>query len=212
MVKILTSGFSDEFPKDFIFQLRSFMKSDMKFAFIASEFENIHEKTDWYCKNFLKMFSDAGIHFSRADVIDSRVTDETAQAIVKSADVIWLAGGDTPTQYAYLKAYGLIPCIREHRGVIIGMSAGSINMSKTAVCSVTCGHSKLDIYEALGLVEFSIEPHLDVNNISEELLTLSEKYPLYGICDDGAIICTEDNTSYIGDVFLINNRHVSRMM
>lgn len=61
-------------------------------------------------------------------------------------------------------------------------------------------------------MEFSIEPHLDINNIAEELLMLSEKYPLYGICDDGAIICTEDNTSYIGDVFLIDNKHVSRMM
>jgi len=73
--------------------------------------------------------------------------------------------------------------------------------------SKTCEHYKLEIYEALGLVEFSIEPHLDKDNITDELLVLSEKYLLYGICDNGAIICTEDNISYIGDVFLIDNRH-----
>jgi dipeptidase E len=52
---------------------------------------------------------------------------------------------------------------------------------------------------------------LDKDNAPNELLELSEKYPLYGICNDGAIICTEDNTSYIGDVFLIDNRHVTRV-
>lgn len=91
------------------------------------------------------------------------------------------------------------------------MSAGSINMAKTAVCTLTCQHNKLEIYEAIGLVEFSVEPHLDKDNISGELIALSEKYPLYGICDNSAIICTEDNTSYIGDVFLIDNRHVSQV-
>jgi len=34
---------------------------------------------------------------------------------------------------------GLVPVLREHKGVIIGMSAGAINMAETAVCSVTCG-------------------------------------------------------------------------
>lgn len=91
------------------------------------------------------------------------------------------------------------------------MSAGSINMTKTAVCTLACEHDELKIYEALGLVEFSVIPHFDKNNISERLLVFSEKYPLYGICDDGAIICTEDNTLYIGDVFLIDKGQVIRV-
>ena len=91
------------------------------------------------------------------------------------------------------------------------MSAGSINMTKTAVCTLTCEHDELKIYEALGLVEFSVEPHFDKDNITEELLMISEKYPLYGICDDGAIICTDDNTSFIGDVFLINKGYVTQL-
>jgi len=157
------------------------------------------------------MFSDCGITFSSVKVIDGRMSKETAQDIVRNADVLWLAGGDTPTQFAYLESYGLIPCIREQKGVIIGMSAGSINMTKTAVCTLTCEHDELKIYEALGLVEFSVEPHLDKNNITEELLLLSEKYPLYGICDDGAIICAEDNTLYIGEVFLIDKGQVIRV-
>ncbi|PPK43674.1 Type 1 glutamine amidotransferase-like domain-containing protein [Clostridium algidicarnis] len=211
MVKILTSRFPNGFPDDFSKLLRKYIKAGMNLAFVASEFENIYEKTDWYCNHFLKMFSDCGITFGSVDVIDSRMSREIAQDTVKNADVLWLAGGDTPIQFAYLGSYGLIPYISKHKGVIIGMSAGSINMAKVAVCTLTCKHSKLEIYEALGLVEFSVEPHFDKDNINDELLVLSEKYQLYGMCDDSAIICTEDNTLYIGDIFLIDNRCITRV-
>ena len=65
-----------------------------------------------------------------------------AQDLVSNAEVLWLAGGDTSTQFNYLESYGLISCIREHKGVIIGMSAGSINMCKRAICTLTCGHNE----------------------------------------------------------------------
>lgn len=211
MIKILTSGFPNGFTEDFSNLLKQYIKTSKSFVFVASEFENIFDKTDWYCKHFLKMFSDCGITFESVNVIDSRIPKEIAQDIVRNADVLWLAGGDTPTQFAYIESYGLIPYIKENKGVIIGMSAGSINMAKTAVCTLTCEHNKLEIYEALGLVEFSIEPHFDKDNISNELLVLSEEYPLYGVCDDGAIVCTKDNTLYIGNVFLINNGHITRL-
>ncbi|WP_426348579.1 Type 1 glutamine amidotransferase-like domain-containing protein [Alloiococcus sp. CFN-8] len=212
MIKILTSGFDNGFPDDFSRVLKLYIKSGMNLVFVASEFEKIYEKTDWYCKHFLNMFSDCGITFDDVKVIDGRLSKEKAQEIVKAADVLWLAGGDTPTQFGYLKAYGLIPLIREHKGVVIGMSAGAINMAKTAVCTLTCEHDKQEIYEALGLVDFSVEPHLDKDNVSEELLELSKEHSLYGICDEGAIICTDNDTLFEGDIFLIDNGHVTKVL
>ena len=48
MVKILTSGFPNGFPDDFSRLLKIYIKeADMNFVFVASEFENIYEKTDW---------------------------------------------------------------------------------------------------------------------------------------------------------------------
>jgi dipeptidase E len=47
---------------------------------VASEFENIYEKTDWYCNHFLKMFSDCGTTFDSVNVIDSRISREMAYA------------------------------------------------------------------------------------------------------------------------------------
>ena len=73
MIKILTSGFPNGFTEDFNDILNQYIKAGMNFVFVASEFESIHDKTDWYCKHFLKMFSDCGITFGSVNVIDSRI-------------------------------------------------------------------------------------------------------------------------------------------
>lgn len=59
------------------------------------------------------------------------MTAKSAKIAVRGADILWLSGGDTPTQFGYLKSYGLVDVLKRHKGVIIGMSAGSINMAKT---------------------------------------------------------------------------------
>lgn len=104
MVRILISEFTNGFPNNFSKILIKYIKADTNFVFVASEFENIYDKTDWYCNHFLRMFSDCGINFVNVNVIDARISKQTAQDMVKNADVLWLGGGDTPTQFAYLES------------------------------------------------------------------------------------------------------------
>lgn len=122
------------------------------------------------------MFEEKGIHFEKAYVVDGSMTAEEAQKAVSEADVIWLSGGDTPTQFAYFQQYGLDNVIRRHKGVIIGMSAGSINLAETAICTISCKHAKQEIYHGLGCVNITVEPHFVRSQLSKELLELSEKY------------------------------------
>lgn len=208
---ILTSMFPNGFTPQFTERLEKLVARREQFVFVASEFENIHEKTDHYFNYFLNMFKESGIIFNNTCVVDGRMTNEEAQQEVASADVLWLAGGDTPTQYGYLKTYGLIPVIKSREGINIGMSAGAINMAKTAICTVTCEHDELKIYEGLDLVDISVEPHLNSGNISKELIKLSEKYPIYGMCDDSVIICEKDEVTYLGDIFLISKGTVKQI-
>lgn len=42
------------------------------------------------------MLADAGVSFAEACVVDGRMTPAEAQKAVIEADVVWLAGGDTP--------------------------------------------------------------------------------------------------------------------
>ena len=208
---ILTSMFPNGFHVQAAEMFRQKINKRNKFAFVASEFEMLYEKTDKYFHFFLDMFEDAGIYFEEAYVVDGRMNAGVAQKAVAEADVIWLSGGDTPTQFGYFQKYGVDKVLREHGGVIIGMSAGSINMAKTAICTLSCGHYKQEIYNGLGCVDISVEPHFVREKVSEELLVLSEEYTIYGLCDDGLIVCSGETVEFYGEVYRLNKRIVERI-
>lgn len=208
---ILTSMFPNGFDEKIAERLAQIIVKREKFAFVASEFEKMHEISDKYFKFFLNMFEEKGICFEESYVVDGRMTPTEAQVAVAKADMVWLSGGDTPTQFWYFKQYGLDDIIKRHNGVIIGMSAGSINLAKTAICTVTCEHEKQEVYEALGCVNFSVEPHFNRESVTSELIELSKEYIIYGLCDDSIILCTEGNVEYIGEVYKLSGGNVERI-
>ena len=208
---ILTSMFPNGFHAQAEEVFRQKISKRNKFAFVASEFEKMHEKTDKYFHIFLDMFENAGIQFEEAYVVDGRMSAEEVAKAVAEADVVWLSGGDTPTQFGYFQKYGLVDALKEHERVIIGMSAGSINMAKTSICTLSCGHYKQEIYSGLGCVDISVEPHFVKEKVTDELLELSEKYTIYGLCDDGLIVCSGETVEFYGDVYKISKGSVERI-
>ena len=208
---ILTSMFPNGLNSEQSELFRTLLSELRKFAFVASEFEKMHEKTDKYFHFFLKMFQESGISFEVTCVVDGRMTAEDAQKAVKEADVVWLSGGNTPVEFAYLKKYGLDTVLRQHKGVVIGMSAGSINMAKNAICTLSCGHAKQEIYEGLGYVEFSVEPHFVREKLSDELLELSNEYLIYGLCDDSIIVSKDGQVSFYGEVYRLKGGQIEHL-
>ncbi len=208
---ILTSMFHNGFNAQTAEVFRQKISKRNKFAFVASEFEKIHEKTDKYFRVFLNMFEEVGIHFEEAYVIDGRMSTDEAQKSVVEADVIWLSGGDTPTQFHYFKKYGLDTVLKQHDGIIIGMSAGSINMAETSICTLSCGHYKQEIYDGLACVDISVEPHFVRENVSNELLDLSKKYTIYGLCDDSFIVCSGKTIEFYGEIYKLCHGNIERL-
>ncbi len=208
---ILTSMFPDGLNERTAEVFRKKISKRGKFAFVASEFEKIHEKTDKYFRFFLNMFEEVDIHFEETYVIDGRMSADEAQKMLAEADVVWLSGGDTPTQFRYLQKYGLDTIIKQHDGVIIGMSAGSINMAKTAICTLSCGHYKQEVYNGLGCVDVSVEPHFIRSTVSSELIDLSGKYTIYGLCDNSFIVCTDDMIEFYGEIYKLADGNIEKM-
>lgn len=208
---ILTSMFPNGFDDKTAELFRKKISRRNKFAFVASEFEKLYEKTDNYFRHFLKLFEEKEIYFEESCVVDGRMTAEEAQKAVAEADVVWLSGGDTPTQFHYFQKYGLDSVIKQHDGVIIGMSAGSINMAETAICTLSCKHSKQEIYKGLGCVNISVEPHFVRSEVSNELLELSRDYVIYGLCDNSVIICTKDTAEFVGEIYKLSNGMIEKI-
>lgn len=208
---ILTSMFPNGFNEKNREVFQRLLIKRNKFAFVASEFEKKQEITDNYFHFFMKMFEDADIHFTNSYVVDGRMSAEEAQRAVAEADVVWLSGGDTPTEFSYFQKYGLCSVIKQHKGIVIGLSAGSINLAKTAICTLDSGHDKYQIYPGLGCVDISVEPHFIRNNVSNELLELSREYTIYGLCDDSMIVCSGEQVDFYGEIYKLCNGNIEEI-
>lgn len=207
-VSILTSGFPNGFTNDFIQCVKKYYDYNGSFVLIASDFAG-HSKTDRHLDAFFSMFRNNGILFNEVHVIDDRVTKEKAIEYIDTADVVWIAGGDTLKQIAYLKKYKLIPALQRREGITIGMSAGSINMAKKVVFAkdIEDNIPELVIYDGVGLVDINVEPHLD--SASEEhmkdVYEASQYTTIYGIYDNTFIKIINDTMEIYGEYLKYNN-------
>lgn len=209
-VSFVTSGFSDGFTDIFITELKKYLVSYKSFVFIASDFRE-HEKTQRYFDEFLSMFQVYKIVFEKAYIIDYKITPDKAKALVKSADVVWLAGGDTLKQIAYIREYGIIPSLLERDGITIGMSAGSINMARHVVLAkdITDNVAELSLYDGIGLTDFNIEPHINEASVEHiaDIEEAAKTAQIYGLYDESFIEAVDGKITIFGKCILFNGRN-----
>lgn len=107
-------------------------------------------------------FSEAGIHFSSYHILDAYNAQE-AGFLIENSDLIVLAGGHVPTQNAFFHEIGLRYLLEDFPGVILGISAGSMNMAEEVyVQPEDPGESDPDFQRfapGLGLTWVNICPH-----------------------------------------------------
>lgn len=104
-----------------------------------------------------------------------------------------MLGGNTLKQNRFLKDYELSDLIKKSRAVVMGASAGAINMSAKWLCSKNFGY-KVEIsslYDGIGLDNFSVLSHFDLENnidlVQDELSPLSEEMNIYASNKDCAV-------------------------
>lgn len=74
-------------------------------------------------------FSEAGIPFQSYHILDG-YNAQDAQALIGQNDLILLSGGHVPTQNAFFREIGLRELLEGFSGVIVGISAGSMNCAE----------------------------------------------------------------------------------
>ena len=136
-----------------------------------------------------------------------------AEKIIKSADIIYLSGGNT---FYFLKSIRrnhfdrLLLKFVNSGGVLAGLSAGAIIMTPSIA---TASYPKFDRdentvgirnFDALGLVNFEFFPHYNHEpEYARELRKQSTliKHPIYGVSDGGGIIVENERLSFFGNVW-----------
>ena len=102
-----------------------------------------------------EMFAERRMAFARRYVIDRRTSAADAVKQIRAADCIFLMGGDPVLQMALIRDLSLVPELLASRAVILGVSAGSMNMGRY----VADVWETKKLYEGIGLTDIVMKGH-----------------------------------------------------
>lgn len=155
---------------------------------------------------FENAFDESGFSMSCFDLWDWRVLDGEelhSRAVLHSYDVVVLGGGHVPTQNAFFKMLNLRETIAGFDGIVIGISAGSMNAADIVYAQPEEPGEAADPYyarfiEGLGITNINVLPHLQlVRNSTIDGLRLFEDISFPDSCGR-EFICLPDG-SYVVD-------------
>lgn len=209
------------FDKDIRFnEVANYFKNDMtrykNIVFIPANFESM-EKVSGYANIDVSWFKEIGINLNGITVLNDTMTKEEMFRSIENADIIFLMGGDTLKQNDFLMKNDLKPIIKTFKKVVIGISAGAINLSNISLCSKDeeDGVEKTITYEGIGRINYTIEPHFDIDNkilLQNELYPLSEKMTIYGLSNNTGVRIIDSNFEILyGDFYKISNNEVEKI-
>ena len=171
------------------------------------------EKSDYYFGINKQWFDLIDIKFSDYYLLDNRIDMEKAKKYLKEFSCIFLMGGTTREQINYLKESNIIEELKNYKGVIIGLSAGAINLAIKSLHLKNEKENETIIYDGIGLIDKTIYPHFSMEDdkILKELLKFSNKLKIYGLCDYSTIIKRGLETIFFGDIYKIENSKIEKI-
>ena len=184
------------------------------------------ERSDLNCRfgaDVFMAFANCGVHFRSYQVLDGRNAHRAPQ-LVADADLIVLAGGHVPTQNAFFRRIGLRQLLKDHPGVVMGISAGSMNSADVVYSQPEEeGESALDFQRflpGLGLSKVQILPHYQMcKHMRVDGLRLYEDityadsmgHTFYALPDFSYIVDDGRFTSLFGEGYRIQNGILERL-
>ena len=189
------------------------IKNDMNITFIASLF-NEYERNDNQIKELIKIFNKVNITFNKIHLIDNRISKENAIKYIEESDIIYLLGGSPEEEMKSIKEYKLFDILKEREGITIGTSAGAMNQAKKIIYKDDFDNYKIKEYEGLGIIDYNIYPHFDVNNkeYMEEVYEISKYIKIIGLPNESFIRIKDSNIEIIGNYYIIKDNTIERRL
>ena len=201
--------------------IKKYTKKYDNFLFVASNAYN-NDETDTYANITFESFEKT-LPFKDYKILDSRTEDITDE-LVKNADLIFLCGGHVPTQNEFFNKINLKEKIKNSDALIIGGSAGAMNMADTVYCPPELDGEAINpnfkkIYKGLSLTNINIFPHYDeikdnlvdgIHVINEIVIPDSYQYDIYAINNGSYILIDGENYLY-GEAYLIKNGKIGKI-
>ena len=218
MISYIFSGFNSK--EHFGKEVRKYFKKDMikceSITFIPGEFDDI-DKVKRYVATDVEWFKEININIKKVNILNDNMTKCDMKNIIENTDILFIMGGNTQKQNQFLEKYKLKKLIKETNAVTIGISSGAINLAKKSLCSkdLDDGVEKTIVYNGIGRISYTFEPHFDKNNpnfLIEELYPLSNKIKIYGLPNETGIRISNNNYDIImGDLYVIHKNEIKKL-
>ncbi len=179
--------------------------------------------TDRIARDMRLALEHAGYRFETFRVLDGR-NAEDAPLLVSAAGLIILAGGHMPTQNAFFQRIDLKACLKGFEGVLMGISAGSMNCAREVYAQLEeAGEAVSPHYRrflpGLSVTETMLLPHYQmVKNSLVDGLRLFEDITLpdsrgrifYAVPDGSYLLGQGGRETLYGEAYRIQDGRMER--
>ena len=170
-----------------------------------------------------QIFAQEGMPFSHYAVLDNDNAYE-AKKLVGESDLIVLAGGHVPTQNAFFHKIRLPELLRNYGGVVLGISAGSMNMAEVVYAQPEEPGETSPNYQrfipGLGLTHVNVLPHyqkakyytVDGLHLYDEITRYDSMGHCFYVLPDGSYVYQDENTALVcGEAYLYQDGVMTRL-
>lgn len=198
-------------------------KREMKCLMISSDPDGV-ETNDRMKNIFAEALPKSGFEIAKIDIWDRR-----NQTIMKEKlftyDVIILCGGHVPTQNAFFREIGLRNLIQKFGGIVIGISAGTMNSAELVYAipelpqeATSVGYQRFLL--GLGLTDIMVIPHyqylrgekLDGLSVIGDIACKDSEGRQFLALPDGSYLLIEHGQTFVyGEAYLIQNGEITKI-
>lgn len=206
----------------FVDRLGACFKPDSRMVIVAADPHNA-PLNDEMRSTFARAFAYHGLTTSDVSLIDAR-NEQNAAALIAMSDFVLLGGGHVPTQLAFFEQLGLRRLLREYTGVVMGISAGTMNCAQTVyVQPEEPGESAPSFARfapGLGLTRLMLLPHyqkvkdnwLDGKRLYEDITYADSMGHAFIAMVDGTYVYeTAGKTLLCGEAYRIADGQIERI-
>ena len=207
----------------FVDELRRALPSPCSALFICSD-PDAPSLTYGFAEDMRGSFAEIGVHFTDVRVLE-RENQAQCGELIANAQLIFLVGGHVPTQNAFFQELSLRERLQSWDGVIVGISAGSMNAADVVYAQPEEAGEAIDPdYQrwlpGLGLTKLMTIPHynqdkdwtLDGMRLYEDITYADSMGHQFYVLVDGSFILGRDGREELrGEAYLIENGSIRQI-
>ena len=207
----------------FVDNLREFVAPNARCAVVASDPET-YDRLQEMADTFAACFAWHGMPFRDVTLLDNRTVDQ-AERIIREADVLLFAGGHVPTQNAFFHRIHLRELLEGFNGVIMGVSAGTMNCAEVVYAQPELSGESIDpdyqrYLPGLGLTNLNILPHyqqerdtiLDGQRLYEDITYADSYGHVFLVLVDGSYVLSVDGQENLfGEAYVISDGQIEQI-